>query len=104
MNTEWRYAWSKPTVTGDLKTHVQDFYVEEQLGFEPDGKGEFCFVFIEKEGVNTDFLAKRLAQIVGIAPNKVTYSGVKIGVMLASVVLFACIESRTRFNDHSGSI
>ncbi|ETX10735.1 tRNA pseudouridine synthase D [Marinomonas ushuaiensis DSM 15871] len=77
MNTEWRYAWSKPEVTGDLKTHVQDFYVEEQLGFEPDDKGEFCFVFIEKQGINTDFLAKRLAQIAGIAPNKVTYSGVK---------------------------
>lgn len=77
MNTDWRYAWSKPTVTGDLKTHVQDFYVEEQLGFEPDDKGEFCFVFIEKQGVNTDFLAKRLAQMAGIAPNKVTYSGVK---------------------------
>ncbi|MBR7888630.1 tRNA pseudouridine(13) synthase TruD [Marinomonas sp. A79] len=77
MNTQWRYAWSKPTVTADLKTHVQDFYVEEQLGFEPDDKGEFCFVFIEKEGVNTDFLAKRLAQLAGIAANKVTYSGVK---------------------------
>ncbi|MDB4837730.1 tRNA pseudouridine(13) synthase TruD [Marinomonas sp.] len=77
MNTEWRYAWSEPQVTGDLKTHVQDFYVEEQLGFEPDGKGEFCFVFIEKQGVNTDFLAKRLAQVAGIAENKVTYSGVK---------------------------
>ncbi|GAA0244582.1 tRNA pseudouridine(13) synthase TruD [Marinomonas primoryensis] len=77
MNTEWRYAWSKPTVLGDLKTHIQDFYVEEQLGFEPDDKGEFCYVFIEKQGVNTDFLAKRLAEITGIAPNKVTYSGVK---------------------------
>ncbi|MCB5162028.1 tRNA pseudouridine(13) synthase TruD [Marinomonas algarum] len=77
MNTQWRYAWSKPTVSGDLKTHVQDFYVEEQLGFEPDGKGEFCFVFIEKQGVNTDFLAKRLAQVAGIDSSKVTYSGVK---------------------------
>ncbi|MEL0622020.1 tRNA pseudouridine(13) synthase TruD [Marinomonas arenicola] len=77
MNTEWRYAWSKPAITGDLKTTVQDFYVEEVLGFEPDEQGEFCFVFIEKQGVNTDFLAKRLAQIAGIAPNKVTYSGVK---------------------------
>ncbi len=77
MNTQWRYAWSKPTVTGDLKTQVQDFYVEEQLGFEPDGKGEFYFVFVEKEGVNTDFLAKRLAQMAGIDASKVTYSGVK---------------------------
>lgn len=77
MNTQWEYAWSKPKVTGDLKTTVQDFYVEEQLGFEPDGKGEFYFVFIEKQGINTDFLAKRLAQMAGIAANKVTYSGVK---------------------------
>ncbi|MEL0635988.1 MULTISPECIES: tRNA pseudouridine(13) synthase TruD [Marinomonas] len=77
MNTDWRYAWSKPTITGDLKTTVQDFYVEEVLGFEPDEQGEFCFVFIEKQGINTDFLAKRLAQIAGVAPNKVTYSGVK---------------------------
>lgn len=77
MNTEWRYAWSKPTAKGDLKTHLQDFYVEEQLGFEPDGKGEFCFVFIEKTGVNTDFLAKQLAQAADIVPEKVTYSGVK---------------------------
>ncbi|AEF55633.1 tRNA pseudouridine(13) synthase TruD [Marinomonas posidonica] len=77
MNTDWQYAWSEPSNTGDLKTHAQDFYVEEQLGFEPDGKGEFCYVFIEKLGVNTDFLAKRLAQLAGIAANKVTYSGVK---------------------------
>ncbi|TYL47262.1 tRNA pseudouridine(13) synthase TruD [Marinomonas sp. IMCC 4694] len=77
MNTDWQYAWSKPSVTGDLKTHAQDFYVEEQLGFEPDGRGEFCFVFIEKQGVNTDFLAKRLAQVAGIDANKVTYSGAK---------------------------
>lgn len=77
MNTDWRYAWSKPTITGNLKTTVQDFYVEEILGFEPDDHGEFYFIFIEKQGVNTDFLAKRLAQIAGIAANKVTYSGVK---------------------------
>jgi len=77
MNTQWEYAWSTPKVTGDLKTTVQDFFVEEQLGFEPDGHGEFYFVFIEKQGINTDFLAKRLAQMAGIAANKVTYSGVK---------------------------
>jgi len=77
MNTNWHYAWTKPTLTGDLKSTPQDFFVEEVLGFQPDGMGEFVFVFIEKVGVNTDFLAKRLASFAEIDPSKVTYSGVK---------------------------
>ncbi len=77
MNTNWHYAWTKPKLTGDLKATPQDFFVEEVLGFQPDGLGEFVFVFIEKVGVNTDFLAKRLASFADIDPNKVTYSGVK---------------------------
>ncbi|MCZ2721729.1 tRNA pseudouridine(13) synthase TruD [Marinomonas sp. 15G1-11] len=77
MNTVWHYAWSKPTLTGNLKTTPQDFFVEEVLGFVPDGQGEFVFVFIEKVGVNTDYLAKRLASYADIDPSKVTYSGVK---------------------------
>ena len=77
MNTDWRYAWSKPQVTGDLKTNAQDFYVEEELGFEPEGNGEHLYLFIEKQGVNTEFLARLIAKHADIASNKVTYSGVK---------------------------
>lgn len=77
MNTDWRYAWSKPQVKGALKTTSQDFYVEEELGFEPEGKGEHLYLFIEKQGVNTEFLARQIAKHANIAANKVTYSGVK---------------------------
>lgn len=77
MNTDWNYAWTAPTVAADLKTVVSDFLVEEKLGFEPDGKGEFVYVWIEKQGVNTDFLAKRLAMAANLSPNKVSYAGVK---------------------------
>lgn len=77
MNTDWRYAWSKPQITGELKTSPQDFYVEEELGFEPEGKGEHLYLFIEKQGVNTEFLARLIAKHANIAANKVTYSGVK---------------------------
>lgn len=77
MNTDWRYAWSKPQVTGELKTSAQDFYVEEELGFEPEGKGEHLYIFIEKQGVNTEFLARLLARHTKVPVNKVTYSGVK---------------------------
>lgn len=77
MNMEWQYAWSEPEMTADFKTTIQDFYVEEVLGFEPDGEGEHLYLYVEKQGINTDYLAKLLAQHVGIPKNKVTYSGVK---------------------------
>ncbi|TDO96413.1 tRNA pseudouridine(13) synthase TruD [Marinomonas balearica] len=77
LNTEWSYAWGAPTVSGKFKVYPQDFYVEETLGFEPSGAGEFLYVFIEKIGINTDFLAKRLAQIADISANRISYAGVK---------------------------
>ena len=77
MNTDWRYAWSKPPVAGELKSSPQDFYVEEELGFEPEGKGEHLYLFIEKQGVNTEFLARLIAKYADLAGNKVTYSGLK---------------------------
>ncbi|MGB2064987.1 MAG: tRNA pseudouridine(13) synthase TruD [Marinomonas gallaica] len=77
MNTQWHYAWTEPQARADLKTQVSDFLVEEILGFEPEGKGEFVYLWVEKQGVNTDFLAKRLAQAADISPSRVTYAGVK---------------------------
>jgi len=77
MNMEWQYAWTKPQITGDLKTSVQDFFVEEELDFKAEGKGEFLYLFVEKQGINTDYLAKLLSKHAGIPENKITYSGVK---------------------------
>ena len=77
MNTDWHYAWTAPHARADLKTFASDFLVEEILGFEPEGKGEFVYLWVEKQGVNTDYLAKRLAQAADISPNRVTYAGVK---------------------------
>lgn len=77
MNTQWQYAWTVPQVSADLKTVASDFLVEEILGFEPEGKGEFVYLWVEKQGVNTDYLAKRLAQAADISPSRVTYAGVK---------------------------
>lgn len=77
MNTNWQYAWTPPQASADLKTFASDFLVEEILGTEPDEKGEFVYLWIEKQGVNTDYLAKRLAQLANLAPSQVTYAGIK---------------------------
>ncbi|ADZ90452.1 tRNA pseudouridine(13) synthase TruD [Marinomonas mediterranea] len=77
LRTDWSYAWGAPTVKGKLKVYPQDFYVEELLGFEPSGAGEFLYILIEKVGVNTDYLAKRIAQVFDISVSKISYAGVK---------------------------
>lgn len=71
------YAHGGPVARGVLRAEPADFRVEEVLGFEPDGSGEHAFVWIEKTGANTDWVARRLAQAVGVAPMAVGYAGLK---------------------------
>lgn len=55
----------------------EDFFVEELPGFEPTGEGEHLLLTLEKRGLNTAFLAQRLAQWAGIAEMGVSYAGLK---------------------------
>lgn len=71
------YAHGGPVARGRLRAEPADFRVEEVLGFEPDGHGEHAFVWIEKTGANTDWVARRLAQAAGVAPMAVGYAGLK---------------------------
>lgn len=60
-----------------LKQSVDDFYVEELFGPELSGSGEHVWLYLEKRGQNTEYLAKQLAQFAGIKPMDVGYSGLK---------------------------
>jgi tRNA pseudouridine13 synthase len=71
------YAYGGPPLRGTLRASAEDFFVDEQLGFEPDGAGEHVFVRIEKRGANTDWIARELAKFAGVAPMSVSYSGIK---------------------------
>lgn len=71
----WLYG--EPLSTGKLKANPEDFIVEEDLGFEPDGEGEHLLVRIRKNGCNTQFVAEQLARFAGIHPRSVSYAGLK---------------------------
>lgn len=62
---------------GVLRATAEDFFVDEDLGFVPDGAGEHVFVRVEKRGANTDFVAKELARFAGVRPDVVSYAGLK---------------------------
>lgn len=71
------YALGPPTVRGRARAAPEDFQVEEQLGFVPDGAGEHVFLQIRKRNANTDWLARQLARIAGVRPGEVSYAGLK---------------------------
>ena len=67
----------KPLVEGVLRQAPEDFYVEEVLGFEPEGEGEHVFLWIEKRGSNTQFVADKIARVAGVPARQVSFSGMK---------------------------
>ncbi|MDZ7663161.1 tRNA pseudouridine(13) synthase TruD [Thiohalophilus sp.] len=80
MNLHWSslaYALGQPTVTGVLRQRVDDFVVEEQLGFEPIGEGQHVWLWIEKRERNTQDIAQLLARHAGVRSNAVGFSGMK---------------------------
>ena len=63
--------------TGILKQSVQDFIVNEQLSFEPSGEGEHAYLYIQKNDLNTEDVAKCLAKHAGVTRKSVSFAGMK---------------------------
>ncbi|QWT22355.1 tRNA pseudouridine(13) synthase TruD [Bacillus sp. NP157] len=74
---ELPFAFGAPPLRGRLRSAAEDFFVEEVLGYEPDGAGEHVFLQVEKRGANTDWVAREVAKFAGIAPMNVGYAGMK---------------------------
>lgn len=70
-------AYSSMSVCGDLKQQPEDFVVEELLDIPFSDDGEFDWLWVEKRGQNTDFVARQLARHADLASKAVTYSGMK---------------------------
>jgi tRNA pseudouridine13 synthase len=71
------YAHGGPPLRGRLRVHIDDFEVDEVLGFEPDGMGEHVYLRIEKRDANTEWVAQQLARFAGVDALAVGFSGLK---------------------------
>lgn len=60
-----------------FKSTLDDFQVEEILGFEPTGEGEHCLVWVEKTDRNTNDVAMEFARKLGIRKRLVEHCGLK---------------------------
>lgn len=70
-------AFGEAVLRARFRVAPEDFFVEELPSFAPSGEGEHLLLTIEKRGLNTAFVAKRLAQWAGIAEMGVGYAGLK---------------------------
>lgn len=70
-------AHGGPLGVGRLRVQPADFQVEEELGFEPDGQGDHRLLWVRKTDANTEWVARRLADLLGISPGDVGFAGLK---------------------------
>lgn len=70
-------AFGAPVLRARIRTVAEDFFVEEIAGFEHSGEGEHLLLTIEKRGLNTAAVAKRLAQWAGVPEMGIGYAGMK---------------------------
>ncbi len=74
---DWPHAWGGPLLQGVMRAIPDDFQVREQLNFTPDQAGVHALVKIRKRGANTEWLARRLAQLAGVKRHAIGYAGLK---------------------------
>lgn len=75
----WPPAYPKTEATGNLKQHNADFKVTEIPLVQPSGaaEDEHIWLYIEKNGANTAWIAKRIAEVANVKEMDVGYAGMK---------------------------
>lgn len=77
MQNSEAYITTAPEISGTIRVTPEDFQVDEDLGFEPDGAGEHVFLKVRKRNANTDWVARQIARVAGVRPGDVSYAGMK---------------------------
>lgn len=71
------YATAAPQVEADFRVELEDFLVEEQNPFTLSETGEHLWIWLEKRGENSDWVAGELAKWAGISKKNVGMAGQK---------------------------
>lgn len=74
---EWPKAYPDTGALALLKQQNDDFRVDEIPQALPCGDGEHVWLHIEKNGANTAWIAKKLAELAGVKEMDVGYAGLK---------------------------
>jgi tRNA pseudouridine13 synthase len=70
-------GWGDPQAQGGLRSVAEDFIVEEDLGFAPDGDGAHLLLKVQKRNANTGWVAQQLGRALGCAVRDIGFAGLK---------------------------
>ena len=62
---------------GRIKSHCEDFIVDELALDTPCGEGEHLWLKVSKTNTNTLWVVKTLAAALGVRENDIGYAGLK---------------------------
>ncbi|WP_045858517.1 tRNA pseudouridine(13) synthase TruD [Teredinibacter purpureus] len=74
---DFPYSLGAPTAGADFRSTPDDFIVDENLGFSPDGAGEHLVVQLRKRSDNTAWIVDQLATHFGLKPMDIGFCGLK---------------------------
>jgi tRNA pseudouridine13 synthase len=77
FSLDFPYAYGQPDATANFRVEPDDFQVDENLGFLPNGEGEHVYLHIWKRGENTAWVAEKIAELAKLATMDVGYCGRK---------------------------
>ncbi len=66
-----------PGTGGLLKAVPEDFVVEEIPAYHPSGEGEHLFLTVEKVGITTQEMVRRIGRALGVPPDDIGVAGQK---------------------------
>ncbi len=85
-----------PGVGGLLKAAPEDFIVEEIPAYTPSGEGHHLFLTVEKRGITTQEIVRRVARELGVDPDDVGVAGQKDKQAVARQVISVPATEPTR--------
>lgn len=71
------YANGAPQVKADLKVTTEDFQVQEQHAYSLSGEGEHLWLYLQKTGENSEWMAKQIAKWAGVPRSAIGMAGQK---------------------------
>lgn len=74
---DWARAHGRPLFAATLRAIPDDFQVTEIIDWPFSGEGEHDYLWIEKTGANTEWVARQLARHAEVPARDVGYAGLK---------------------------
>src|SRR5687768_4723165 len=77
LTQQLAFLTETPGIGGVIKQRPEDFLVDEQPLYEPEGQGEHLYIFVEKRGMTTTDVVRRLTKAFRVGRGDVGYAGMK---------------------------